>query len=141
VPPPEHVCGSTSFTVTGRLALGFPLGPHMWNTPPPSGTEAERGEAEVFAEHARRVGWAPPLAYDEDEIDAEDGGPVAGWRRTERATVPSADRADDVRFLREHGGYEVATDRELAMRLGVPVDTLQQALRRDGRHQGAEVAS
>jgi transcriptional regulator with XRE-family HTH domain len=102
----------------------------LWNTPPPERTREERATADLFREHAREVGWAPPMAWDDDLIDRPDvRRPDPGWQRSDRSTGRAADRAEDVHFLRDHGGYHKASDSELAMRLGISKDTLQQALR------------
>jgi hypothetical protein len=113
----------------------------LWNTRPPGRTREERAVAEMFREHAREVGWAPPMAWDDDTIDDPAvRRPAPGWQRPGRSTGRAADYADDVAFLRDWGGYQSASDRELAMRLGTSKDTLQQALRRAGRQRAAEPA-
>lgn len=104
----------------------------LWNTPPPQRTEAERASAELHAAHARKVGWAPPMAYDDDLIDdPEKGAAVPGWRRpaAERAWSRAADMAEDIAFLREvDGAYRYAGPAELADRLGRSSRSVERAM-------------
>jgi hypothetical protein len=48
---------------------------------PPEGTREERASAARARNHARRMGWAPLLAW--DAIDDPDARPVRRWRREE----------------------------------------------------------
>jgi hypothetical protein len=41
--------------------------------------------------------------------------PAEGWRRGRDTTRRSADLAEDTRFVREHGGYRLATNKEIAI--------------------------
>jgi hypothetical protein len=41
----------------------------LWNTPPPESEQRERIAASRARNHAQRLGWAPPLAWDDDAID------------------------------------------------------------------------
>jgi hypothetical protein len=103
----------------------------LWNASPPKSTEDERAEAQLFAEHARTVGWAPPMAYDDDTIDDPAGGPAKGWQRSRgghepRRTVTSL--AEDVAWIREQGGYRHASLDQLAERLGMTRGGLERSL-------------
>ncbi|MGO9295090.1 MAG: hypothetical protein ACLP52_14650 [Streptosporangiaceae bacterium] len=102
----------------------------LWDTEPPRATPAERAAADAHREHAKRCGWPPPMAYDDDTIDLPDGHPAPGWKRTSRITIPAADLAEDARWLRELGGFRHASPAELAMRLGVTKAALDKALAR-----------
>ena len=104
----------------------------LWNTTPPERTEEERGAAEIFREHSRIVGWAPPMAYDDDLIDAPEGkADPKVWRRNPRGQWSRGELVEDITFLREvDGAYLRATSAELAMRLGKSKDAVEQALRR-----------
>jgi len=109
----------------------------LWNTEPPRASAADKAAADTHQEHAERCGWPPPMAYDDDTIDLPSGDPGPGWKRTSRTAIPAADLAEDVRWLREQGGYRHATPAELAMRLGVSKAALDKALQRAGRNERA----
>ncbi len=79
----------------------------LWDRPPPQRTPREREEAAAAETHARRRGWAPPLAWDDEEIDLQDARPAEGWKRSGRTSVRSADLAEDVAWLREQDGYSL----------------------------------
>ena len=81
-------------------------------------------------EHAQRHGWAPPLAWDDDEIDLDDARPADGWQRAGRHTTRAAELVEDAEFVREVGGYRLAGNGAVAMRLGVPRARLEKALER-----------
>jgi hypothetical protein len=105
----------------------------LWNASPPKSTEGERAEAELFSGHARTVGWAPPMAYDDDTMDEPDGGPAPGWQRVrgghERRRA-GVDLAEDIEWVRQHGGYRHASTEQLALRLGMTRGALERSLAR-----------
>jgi hypothetical protein len=78
------------------------------------------------------MSWAPPLAFDEEEIDDPAIRPATGWKRAERATVRRADLLEDIEWLRQTG-YRQATPAQLAMRLGLSRTAVEQALCREKR--------
>jgi len=105
----------------------------LWNASPPESTEEQRAEAQLFADHARLVGWAPPMAYDDDTIDEPGGRPAKGWQRSRGGHEPRRtveDLAEDVAWVREHGGYRHASLDQLAMRLGMTRGGLERGLLR-----------
>ena len=102
----------------------------LWDQQPPRGTSRQRSAAEAHLEHAQRCGWAPPMAWDDDEIDREDARPAEGWRRNGRHTIRSADLIEAAEFVRETGGYRQAPDEAVASRLGVTREVLAQAYSR-----------
>jgi len=51
----------------------------LWSTPAPTATREERIIAAKTRARALREGWAPPLAWDDDEIDKPDARP-AEWK-------------------------------------------------------------
>jgi hypothetical protein len=106
-------------------------------------TEAERAAAQVFTRQALRVGWAPPMAWDDDEIDRENGSPAPGWRRPERRLQRTRhdDLMEDIAWLRATG-YRDAAPAELAARLGLRREAVARALVRDGqrKHAGKQQA-
>ena len=102
----------------------------LWDKQPPQTTSRERSAAAAHQEHAQRHGWAPPLAWDDDEIDLDDARPAAGWQRASRHNTRAAELVEDAEFVRQVGGYRLATNTEVAMRLGVPRNRLDKALER-----------
>ena len=112
----------------------------LWNTAPPQRTAAERELAEAYARHGRSF-WAPPMAYDDDTIDLDEGGPAAGWKRSARTTMLSADLMEDITWLREQDDYRQATPAQLAVRLGKSRGSVEQALCRGKRTAERATAS
>jgi hypothetical protein len=106
-----------------QVAAAYQL---RWNRPPPRATPRERALADAARAEAERHGWAPPMAWDDDQIDLPLGRPAVGWKRV-RLTGRAADMAEDVAFLRDTG-YRQAPAEVLALRLGVQKKTLQRAL-------------
>jgi hypothetical protein len=102
----------------------------LWAKEPPRATERERAAADAHQEHAQRCGWAPPLAWDDDEIDLDGARPADGWQRSGRHTIPAAELVEDAEWVREQGGYRLAPNSEVAMRLGVSRDLLEHAYHR-----------
>jgi hypothetical protein len=123
--------------VLDRVGAAYDL---LWDTTPPTLTTEQRAQADAAARHARRAGYAPPLAYDDDLIDTPDGGPVPGWKRS-RSERPrdGVGVIEDIEFLRT-AGYRQATPAELGDRLGRSKEAIGRAL---ARHRQAlrEVAA
>lgn len=96
----------------------------LWSAPPAETTAVQRQAATRARNHARRHGWAPPLAWDDDAIDDP----------TARPTVDVADPRPgrvlldlgEVEHLAEAGAHLT----EIALRLGVTVHTIHRARRR-----------
>ena len=86
----------------------------LWDQPPPEGTPAERQAAARARNHARRQGWCPPAAWDDDEIDHPAAVPAPGWRR-----FPVADA---IREARERAGL---SQYKLAAAVGVSRSAVQ----------------
>jgi transcriptional regulator with XRE-family HTH domain len=97
----------------------------LWNQPPPEHDQRTRIAASRARNHAEREGWAPPLAWDDDQIDHPDGQAAESWRRPARTTHRSAGLAEDARELIGGQGY---SRENAAARLGVSVWALGRAL-------------
>jgi transcriptional regulator with XRE-family HTH domain len=97
----------------------------LWNRPPPEHDQHTRGAAARARNHAGRQGWAPPLAWDDDQIDDPHGRPAEGWRRPARITRRSAALAEDARELMRAQAY---SRQHAAGRLGVSPAALERAL-------------
>jgi len=122
----------------GTLEAVSGLYERLWDKPPPERTEDERSAAEVFREHSRIVGHAPPMAYDDDTIDLPEGkADPKVWRRNPRGQWSRGELMEDITFLREvDRAYLRATNTELAVRLGKSKDSIDQVLLRQ-RQRGA----
>jgi hypothetical protein len=116
--------------VNERIATAYD---QLWNKPPPLGTARDRELADAAGAHARKHGWPPPMAYDDDQIDLPGGDAEPGWQRSTRTSRPRADLSEDLAFVREHGGYRQAPISVAAMRLGVTREALEQAQCRTAR--------
>jgi transcriptional regulator with XRE-family HTH domain len=100
----------------------------LWDQLPPEPTTPhERTAAAQNARRAQEKGLAPPAAWDDEQLDAPDGRPVPGWRRSERTTYRAADLAEDASFVME---TETTKPDHVAERLGVSADNLGHALKR-----------
>ncbi len=117
--------------VLDRVGAAYDL---LWDMARPIWTAADRALADASARHARKVGWAPPLAYDDDEIDQPEGGPVPGWKRPNSLTRQVGGLIEDIAFLRDTG-YRDATPAQLADRLGRTPEAIGRAISRHRRAQ------
>ena len=102
----------------------------LWDRPPPQATDGDRELAETAAARARSGHWAPPLAWDDEDLDRDDAAPAPGWRRSRSTQLRSAALAEDATYVREYGGYRYATNKQVAMRLGVSPERLEKAISR-----------
>ncbi|MGH3277232.1 MAG: hypothetical protein ACRDNZ_23245 [Streptosporangiaceae bacterium] len=131
----EAVIGGSRTRVNSALArtaaAAYEL---LWDRDPPTGTTAEREAAEMTRARAVSRGWAPPLAWDDDQIDLDDGQPAQKWKPGKRTTRRAIELAEDAEFVRQQGGYRDASIGQIAMRLGVSRDCLEQAHARAHRY-------
>lgn len=103
----------------------------LWDKPGPS--VAARRQAD-------RLGWEPPLAWDDEDIDNPDGRPYGKRKRGRKAAMGAGDpgsfmdRYLDARTIESH-------DEAIAKRLGITVDSLDRQRHRHGLHAGCERAS
>jgi hypothetical protein len=108
----------------------------LWDRDPPTATRDQREAAEKARSLAAAKGWAPPLAWDEDQLDRSKGRPAPDWKPRKRTTRRAVDIAEDAEFIREHGGYHDASINQIAMRLGISRDRFEHAYTR-ARHYAA----
>jgi hypothetical protein len=106
----------------------------IWDREPPAGTRDQSDACELARSRAASRGWAPPQAWDDAQIDQPDGRPSPHWKPTRRTTRRAVDIVEDAQFVRDHGGYHDANITEIAMRLGVSRDQLDQAYCRARRY-------
>jgi hypothetical protein len=109
----------------------------LWDKPPPEHTQVERSAAARAGNHARRMGWAPPAAWADLELDRPDGKPDDGWQPSERVRHRSADLAEDAEFIMRTEGCGLT---RAAERLGVPRDTLEHAMLRAAEYEARQTA-
>jgi len=110
----------------------------LWNVESPRQTPAERDLADAAVEAARIRGWAPPLAWDDDQIDKPGAEPEPGWERGSGTSMRSTDLAEDAEFVRSAGGYERASLDVIAGRLGIGRARLEKALSRQRSTEASE---
>jgi transcriptional regulator with XRE-family HTH domain len=106
----------------------------MWDRKPPASTPDQREACEQARSHAASRGWAPPQAWDDAQIDQPDGRPSPHWKPRNRTTRRAVDIVEDAQFVRDYGGYRDANNTEIALRLGVSRDQLDQAYCRARRY-------
>jgi hypothetical protein len=121
--------------ITPQLARAVKVAyDRLWNQDPPCATASEEEAASHVARDAARRGWAPPQAWDDDQIDLPEGRPEQGWKPSGRTTKLAVDLVEDAEFVRQNGGYRLAGNRQVAMRLGISRDNLDQAYSRARRY-------
>jgi hypothetical protein len=106
----------------------------IWDREPPARTRDQREACELARSLAASRGWPPPQAWDDAQIDHPDGRPSPDWRPRNRTTRRAVDIVEDAQFVRDHGGYRDADNTQIAMRLGVSRDQLDQAYCRARRY-------
>jgi hypothetical protein len=124
--------------LAGAVAAAYD---RLWDREPPAATRDDQQAAAMAALRAARRGWAPPLAWDDDQIDLPGARPEPGWKPRQRTTKRAVDLVDDANFLRQCGGYRETTMSEIAMRLGVSRNRLDQAYVRARRYAARAAAN
>jgi hypothetical protein len=97
--------------LAGAVAAAYD---RLWDRVPPTATRADREAAAAIADRAARSGWAPPLAWDDDQIDLPGARPEQGWRPRRRSSRRAAGLVEDAEFVREHGGYRDASTAQVS---------------------------
>lgn len=106
----------------GTAAAVRALYDRLWNTPPAQETPVQRKYVAQAARHAAKRGWAPPLAWDDDQIDDPSASPAEGWKRGRFR--PAGDTAAEFAELASRG-YSRS---QAAERMGISRDALDLAL-------------
>ena len=106
----------------------------VWDRDPPARTRDQREACELARSLAASRGWAPPQAWDDAQIDRPDGRPSSDWKPRNRTSRRAVDIVEDAQFVRDYGGYRDADKNQIAMRLGVSRDQLDQAYCRTRRY-------
>jgi hypothetical protein len=106
----------------------------IWDRDPPASTRDQREACELARSLAASRGWAPPQAWDDAQIDQPAGRPSPDWKPRKRTTRRAMDIVEDAQFVRDHGGYRDADNTQVAMRLGVSRDQIDQAYCRARRY-------
>ncbi len=123
--------GDRSLIQLGTSQAVSALYREIWDQPP-QGTTPERIAAAKARAYAVRRGWAPPAAWDDDQLDAPDGRPAEGWQwraSGRRSSVVLAEEAEEL--------FRQDLTRDLAAeRLGISRSGLDRALTR-ARRQAA----
>jgi hypothetical protein len=112
-----------SETTAAQVAYLFE---RLWDCPPPQRTPHDKHAAEQARTHARKRGWGPPMAWDEElnPIDDPAAEPDLGEPVRRRSKLPPA---EELRYLLDAGE---SVDM-IASRFGVKPETVTRALQRD----------
>lgn len=103
----------------------------LWDQPAPEAEHREKIAASRARNYARARAWAPPAAWDDDEIDDPAARPAEGWERSaRRSTAAVVEEAQELETL----GH---TREQAAARLGVTRAALDQARARAARRAAA----
>ncbi|MFC4333883.1 helix-turn-helix domain-containing protein [Salininema proteolyticum] len=110
-------------TVTASTARAVrSLYDQLWSTPPPQVEWRDKIAASRSRNVAAARGWAPPMAWDDDEIDDPSATAHGAAVRLRGArNVP-----EDVAWLADNGESELA----IASRLGISIEAVRKALYR-----------
>jgi len=93
----------------------------MWDELPPMATGDQKSSVTRVKQHAKRLGWAPPMAWDDDTIDHPDAQPEGAGYVPGRGKLPPP---DEIAWL-VAGGDSIEV---LADRYGGTVDGVKQRL-------------
>lgn len=105
----------------------------LWDRPPPESTWSERQSASRARNLARRNGWVPPLAWDDDALDDPEAVPQLGEPDPVR---PGRGRAlVDLAEVDHLAAFGCSLE-EIAARMGVGVGAIERA-----RYRAAERAA
>ncbi|XSS45964.1 hypothetical protein ACQBAU_16135 [Propionibacteriaceae bacterium Y2011] len=124
--------GTRGQVTTTTAAKVRALYDELWDQPPPGTTRYEKQAATRARNLARSWGWAPPLAWDDEDLDNPYAVPETDTPSTRPTGRPATVDLDDVDWLLDGG---TSLD-EIAARMGVTVGLIEQA-RRDRQRRAA----
>ncbi len=108
----------------------------IWDQPPPQVGFRPQTRAEQARRLADRRGWAPPLAWNDEDLDRPEGRPAEGWQRKNlRGSARAAALTEDATWLMSQLGL---TREQAAERMGVRLDILNRAISQARREAAAE---
>lgn len=134
----DQITPRTDQAIRGLYSRLWELYSRLWDKRPPERTRGERRAAAVAASHARRMGWAPPAAWEDVELDRPDGQPVEGWQRSASTRHRAAGLAEDAEFIMRTESCGLT---QAAERLGTSRDALEHALARAAKQTQREVGA
>jgi hypothetical protein len=102
----------------------------LWDKQPPQATPNQQGSATRVRNKAARLGWAPPMAWDDDSIDDPAAQPQGVAKPNLKRRLPSV---DELAWLMDQG----ETQEAIAMRFKVHVKSLKSAQIRAHRKAAA----
>lgn len=124
------VQGKRGVTVRNAIATRN-LYDRLWNVAPVAVRRGELAGINRSKRYAAQHGWAPPLAWDDDQIDDPKARPHASSRVPITNRLDADAMADNVRFLLQQDPW--ATSKQIAHRLGYRTnEAVLTALRRAG---------
>ncbi len=114
---------------TARAVQG--LYAELWDQTPTAATRFERRGITMAKRYAAAHGWAPPAAWDDDQIDNPAATPFVGDTATRRRTSgrPAEDVLEDLEFLLDQG----VTRAEIPGRMQITDGGISYACKRAGR--------
>jgi transcriptional regulator with XRE-family HTH domain len=110
----------------GRAQAVADLYDELWKRQPPESEWRDKIAAARSRNYAREHGWAPPLAWDDDQMDQPDAQPAEGWRRSASTRRTAAELAEEAADVMRQGH----TIDQAAERLGVHRSAIEHATRR-----------
>lgn len=114
----------TTDRVTAKKALQVKeLYDQLWDTPPVEHDRWARQSASRARNYAKCHGWVPPMAWDDDEIDAPEARPEMGASKIGLSVI------EDVEFLVKTGEHRD----EIGRRVNANWKSVERLLHRHGR--------
>ena len=96
----------------------------LWDQPPPADTPKRQAAVALSIRRAKAAGWAPPMAWDDDQLDQPDAQPDTP--RKPRTTIPTETLIEAAEL-----GCCLA---ELCTRFNLKASSVERSLDRVGRH-------
>lgn len=107
----------------------------LWNQQPPTDTTDQQRRVTIARTTARKHGYVPPLAWDDDTIDNPDATPAGIYKPVSTRVMSTDDLADDVTVMLDRG----TPPQSIAEHYGISPEALRQRFYRNGHHELARV--